>query len=71
MLPKWFDRNSKEWRKLVTWIGATVGTPFVAYFFIADATPALEFDGPTISILLICWVAVGLLIWKFVRTNMN
>lgn len=69
-IPK--DRQSKEWKKFVAWIVATLVFPFVAYSGMKTVTPdvAIDFDLPTVLVLSICWALVSYVLHKFIKDNL-
>lgn len=69
-IPK--DRESKEWRKFVAWVVATLVFPFVAYSGMKTVTPdvVIEFDVPTIVVLSLSWALVSFLMRRYIRENL-
>jgi uncharacterized membrane protein len=65
------DKESKEWRQFVTWIAATLVFPVIAYIFIRDITPDLEFSSGVILILIFIWALVSFFIHLFVKENVK
>lgn len=71
MLFKKYDRNSVEWKRFVAWIVGTVVMPFVAFPFIKQTSPDLQFDIPVILILAFFWGICSAVLRIFVNKNIH
>ena len=55
----------KDRQKFFTWASGTLAFACVSPFIIKAITPTLVFDASATVILLVCWAAIGTLLYKF------
>ncbi|SDY61758.1 hypothetical protein SAMN04515617_117115 [Collimonas sp. OK242] len=71
MLFRKYDRNSIEWKQFIAWAIGTIVMPFVAFPFIKEASPDLQFDIAVILILAFFWGICSVILRVFIKKNIH